>query len=105
MSKQSRAAFSSTLALLLLSTLAHAQARTEIRNTAAFTPAVAVPRQAVPPLKEAVVFGQKIQYVDVGSGPVVVLLHGLGGNSSNWAFNFAALSAKYPVIAPDQIGF
>jgi pimeloyl-ACP methyl ester carboxylesterase len=59
----------------------------------------------VPPPKEAVVFGQKIQYVDVGTGPVVVLLHGLGGNSTNWAFNFAALSQKYRVIAPDQIGF
>ncbi|HVF66451.1 MAG TPA: alpha/beta fold hydrolase [Pyrinomonadaceae bacterium] len=100
-----RAALSTTLALLLLSTLAHAQGRADLRRAVALTPAVAPTQAGLPPTKEATVFGQKIQYVDVGSGPVVVLLHGLGGNSLNWAFNFAALSAKYRVIAPDQIGF
>lgn len=55
--------------------------------------------------KEAVVFGQKIKYVDAGSGPVVVLLHGLGGNSTNWAFNTPALAAKFRVVVPDQVGF
>jgi pimeloyl-ACP methyl ester carboxylesterase len=106
MNKESRAARSLVLlALLLLSTGARAQTRADVRQAVAFTPAVVAPQMGVPPPKEAVVFGQKIQYVDVGSGPVVVLLHGLGGNSTNWAFNFAALSAKYRVIAPDQIGF
>ncbi|HVF44796.1 MAG TPA: alpha/beta fold hydrolase [Pyrinomonadaceae bacterium] len=105
MLRQRRAALSATLALLLLSTLAHAQARADAPRAVAFTPAGAATQAGLPPAKEAVVFGQKIQYVDVGSGPVVVLLHGLGGNSTNWAFNFAALSAKYRVIAPDQIGF
>lgn len=61
--------------------------------------------QAPQPLKEAVVFGQKIKYVEAGSGPVVVLLHGLGGNSANWAFNTPALAQKFRVIVPDQIGF
>lgn len=55
--------------------------------------------------KEAVVFGQKIKYVEAGSGPVVVLLHGLGGNSTNWAFNTPALAQKFRVIVPDQVGF
>ena len=105
MIRHSRAALSSLFALLLLSTVAHAQTGAGLEHTVAFTPAVAAPQQGIPPLKEATVFGQKIQYVDMGAGPVVVLLHGLGGNSSNWAFNFAALSAKYRVIAPDQIGF
>jgi pimeloyl-ACP methyl ester carboxylesterase len=103
MSKQSRPTLATLVALLMLSMLAHAQARADAARMVAFTPAVAAPQ--APPLKEAVVFGQKIQYVDAGSGPVVVLLHGLGGNSSNWAFNIAALSQKYRVIAPDQIGF
>ncbi|HEV7889986.1 MAG TPA: alpha/beta fold hydrolase [Pyrinomonadaceae bacterium] len=105
MSQHRRAALSSTLALLILSTLAHAQGRADVTRAVAFTPASAAPQDGIPPMKEAVVFGQKIKYVDVGTGPVVVLLHGLGGNSLNWAFNFAALSAKYRVIAPDQIGF
>jgi 2-hydroxy-6-oxonona-2,4-dienedioate hydrolase len=55
--------------------------------------------------KEATVFGQKIRYVEAGSGPVVVLLHGLGGNATNWAFNIPALAQKYRVVVPDQIGF
>ncbi|HEV2764596.1 MAG TPA: alpha/beta fold hydrolase, partial [Pyrinomonadaceae bacterium] len=60
---------------------------------------------AAQPQKEAVVFGQKIKYVEAGSGPVVVLLHGLGGNMSNWAFNTPALAQKFRVIVPDQVGF
>jgi len=56
-------------------------------------------------VKEAVVFGQKIQYTDAGSGPVVVLLHGLGGDGANWAFNAPALAQKFRVVVPDQIGF
>ena len=60
---------------------------------------------AAQPQKEAVVFGQKIKYVDAGSGPVVVLLHGLGGNSTNWAFNTPALAQKFRVVVPDQVGF
>jgi pimeloyl-ACP methyl ester carboxylesterase len=55
--------------------------------------------------KEVTVFGQRIRYVEAGSGPVVVLLHGLGGNYTNWVFNVPALSQKYRVIVPDQIGF
>jgi len=105
MSKQSRPTLATLFAILFLSTPAHAQGRADVRRAVAFTPVAAPAQAGLPPLKEATVFGQKIQYVDVGSGPVVVLLHGLGGNSSNWAFNFAALSQKYRVIAPDQIGF
>src|SRR5919107_3748075 len=60
---------------------------------------------AAPPSKEVVVFGQKIKYVEAGSGPVVVLLHRLGGNSTNWAFNTPALAQKFRVVVPDQVGF
>ena len=51
------------------------------------------------------IYGVKIHYIEMGSGPTVVLLHGLGGNYTNWAFNTAALAQKYHVIVPDQIGF
>jgi len=51
------------------------------------------------------IYGAKIHYIEMGSGPTVVLLHGLGGNYTNWAFNTAALAQKYHVIVPDQIGF
>jgi len=55
--------------------------------------------------KEVVVFGQKINYVEAGSGPTVILLHGLGGSWQSWHFNIAALAEKYHVVVPDQIGF
>jgi 2-hydroxy-6-oxonona-2,4-dienedioate hydrolase len=55
--------------------------------------------------KEVLVFGQKIHYVEAGSGPTVILLHGLGGSTQVWQFNIAALAEKYHVVVPDQIGF
>ena len=55
--------------------------------------------------KEVLVFGQKIQYVEAGSGPTVILLHGLGGSSQVWGFNIGPLAEKYHVVVPDQIGF
>ncbi|MBD0370105.1 MAG: alpha/beta hydrolase [Pyrinomonadaceae bacterium] len=56
--------------------------------------------------KEVRIYGQKIRYVEAGAGEqVVILLHGLGGNSSNWTLNINPLAAKYRVIVPDQIGF
>jgi pimeloyl-ACP methyl ester carboxylesterase len=57
--------------------------------------------------KTVTVVGAKISYLEAGdpAKPTVILLHGLGGNSSNWAFNIPSLSQSYHVIAPDQIGF
>src|SRR5215510_2114534 len=55
--------------------------------------------------KWATVYGMKIHYLDAGSGPVVILVHGLGGDVSNWAQTVGPLSKKYRVIVPDQIGF
>jgi pimeloyl-ACP methyl ester carboxylesterase len=55
--------------------------------------------------KEVLVFGQKINYVEAGSGPTVILLHGLGGSTQVWQFNISALAEKYHVVVPDQIGF
>jgi len=58
-----------------------------------------------PSSKNVTVFGSKIHYLEAGAGPDVVLLHGLGGDSSHWAFNINALSHRFHVIVPDQIGF
>jgi pimeloyl-ACP methyl ester carboxylesterase len=55
--------------------------------------------------KEVVVFGQKIRYVEAGSGPTVILLHGLGGSSDSWMFNLGPLAEQFHVVVPDQIGF
>lgn len=55
--------------------------------------------------KEIEVFGQKIHYLEAGTGPTVILLHGLGGDVSNWALTVPALAKQFHIIAIDQIGF
>jgi pimeloyl-ACP methyl ester carboxylesterase len=55
--------------------------------------------------KDATVLGFKLHYEEAGRGPVVVLLHGLGGDGSRWAPNIGPLSREFRVIALDQIGF
>ncbi|MFL6214840.1 MAG: alpha/beta fold hydrolase [Blastocatellia bacterium] len=72
-----------------------------IASTATFAQASA----QAPADKTATVFGAKIHYLEAGSGPAVILLHGLGGDTSNWALTIAPLAAKFRVIVPDQIGF
>ena len=55
--------------------------------------------------KQVVVFGQKIRYLEAGSGPTVILLHGLGGSGQSWMFTVGPLAEKFHVVVPDQIGF
>jgi 2-hydroxy-6-oxonona-2,4-dienedioate hydrolase len=55
--------------------------------------------------KVVTLFGAKIHYVEAGSGPVVILLHGLGADWTSWAATVGPLSQKYRVIALDQVGF
>lgn len=55
--------------------------------------------------KDITIFGARIHYAEAGAGPTVILLHGLGGSAQNWAFNIAALAAKFHVVVPDQVGF
>jgi pimeloyl-ACP methyl ester carboxylesterase len=58
-----------------------------------------------PPERTVEVFGQTIHYWDVGTGPVVVLLHGLGDRKESWLPVIPELSRHYRLLAPDQIGF
>src|SRR5205807_2727854 len=55
--------------------------------------------------KTIAVFGQAIHYWDVGSGPVVVLVHGLGSRKEDWLPVLEPLGQKYRLLVPDQIGF
>ncbi|HEY6943757.1 MAG TPA: alpha/beta hydrolase [Candidatus Acidoferrum sp.] len=59
-----------------------------------------------PPVDKTIaVFGQAIHYWDVGSGPVVVLVHGLGSRKEDWLPVLEPLGQKYRLLVPDQIGF
>lgn len=55
--------------------------------------------------KTATIYGMKIHYLEAGTGPTVILLHGLGADASVWAPTIAPLARHYRVIVPDQIGF
>jgi pimeloyl-ACP methyl ester carboxylesterase len=61
--------------------------------------------QGQPADKTIAVFGQSIHYFDVGSGPVVVLLHGLGSRKDDWLPVLEPMAQKYRLLVPDQIGF
>lgn len=79
--------------------------RAQVGFSPASSNAIATQSQVVPVEKDITVYGTKIHYAEAGSGPTVILLHGLGGNWTNWAFNIGTLAAKYHVFVPDQIGF
>lgn len=98
------------VALLLISVPALAQSTTSPSTRTSYVAAVdraaaSTAQAATPADKYATVFGQKIHYVEAGSGPVVILVHGLGGDATNWAPTIGPLSQKYRVIVLDQIGF
>ena len=61
--------------------------------------------QGQPADKTISVFGQSIHYFDMGSGPVVVLLHGLGSRKDDWLPVLEPMAQKYRLLVPDQIGF
>lgn len=52
----------------------------------------------------ATVAGHRMRYLTAGSGPPLLLLHGLLGYSFSWRFNFAALARVATVYAPDALG-
>jgi pimeloyl-ACP methyl ester carboxylesterase len=50
--------------------------------------------------------GSPVHYADFGgSGPVVVLVHGLGGSHANWLAVGPMLAGRARVLAPDLAGF
>ncbi len=67
--------------------------------------AVPASGQGQPADKTITVFGEAIHYFDVGSGPVVVLLHGLGSRKEDWLPVLEPMAQKYRLLVPDQIGF
>jgi pimeloyl-ACP methyl ester carboxylesterase len=56
-------------------------------------------------LNEVVLAGRRMHYLDVGDGPVVVLVHGLASEWSVWFRNISALALDHRVIAVDLPGF
>jgi pimeloyl-ACP methyl ester carboxylesterase len=59
----------------------------------------------LPELRSTTVLGQTIRYYDVGSGPPLLLIHGIGGDADEWVFCFGPLSQFHRVLALDLLGF
>jgi 2-hydroxy-6-oxonona-2,4-dienedioate hydrolase len=72
---------------------------------AAIFAALSPPLPAQVTENDATVFGYKLRYREAGTGPVVILLHGLGGDGSRWTSTMSTLGGQFRVIALDQIGF
>lgn len=51
------------------------------------------------------VYGQNIHYAETGSGPPVILLHGLWGGLNEWEPIIGPLSESHRVIVMDFLGF
>jgi pimeloyl-ACP methyl ester carboxylesterase len=48
--------------------------------------------------------GRTVSYVEVGAGPVLLLIHGMGGSSENWRAVIEPLARDHTVIVPDLPG-
>src|ERR1017187_771905 len=48
--------------------------------------------------------GRPVTYVEAGSGPVLLLIHGMAGNIGNWQEVIEPLARHHTVIAPDLPG-
>ena len=53
---------------------------------------------------EITLHGHRFSYRSAGSGPLLVLLHGIAGSSATWEDVIPWLSERHTVIAPDLLG-
>jgi pimeloyl-ACP methyl ester carboxylesterase len=69
--------------------------------------AAAEPRRLPPEdfeLKEMTLHGHRVAYRSAGSGPAVVLVHGITSTSATWERVMPYLATRFTVIAPDLLG-
>jgi len=50
------------------------------------------------------VHGHRVRYRSAGSGPVLVLVHGITSTSATWAGVLPYLAERFTVVAPDLLG-
>jgi len=60
-------------------------------------------RRPVEP-REITLHGHRVSYRTAGSGPLLVLIHGIAGSSATWEEVLPALAEHYTVVAPDLLG-
>ncbi|HEY4896247.1 MAG TPA: alpha/beta fold hydrolase [Solirubrobacteraceae bacterium] len=55
-------------------------------------------------LRELTLHGHRLAYRQAGSGPVLVLIHGITSDSDTWRRVMPYLARRFTVLAPDLIG-
>jgi pimeloyl-ACP methyl ester carboxylesterase len=55
-------------------------------------------------LKTATLHGRLVTYAEAGDGPVLLLIHGMGGTYENWRAVLEPLARHHRVLAPDLPG-
>jgi pimeloyl-ACP methyl ester carboxylesterase len=55
-------------------------------------------------IKSETIHGRSVTYAEAGKGPVLLLIHGMGGTSANWQEVIEPLARSHTVIAPDLPG-
>ena len=55
-------------------------------------------------VKTETLHGRTVVYAEAGEGPVLLLIHGMGGNFENWHAVIEPLARDHTVIAPDLPG-
>ncbi len=61
-------------------------------------------RELTPTLEYRTIHGYRRAFRVAGSGPAIVLIHGIGDNSTTWDTVQAKLAQRFTVIAPDLLG-
>jgi len=54
--------------------------------------------------KTVMLHGRPVTYASAGAGPVLLLVHGMGGGYENWREVIGPLARRYTVVAPDLPG-
>jgi len=61
-------------------------------------------REVTPSLQFRTIHGYRRAFRIAGSGPVLLLIHGIGDNSTTWHTVHSKLAQRFTVIAPDLLG-
>src|SRR6476469_5036736 len=61
-------------------------------------------RELTPSLQFRTIHGYRRAFRVAGSGPAILLLHGIGDNSTTWSTVQSKLAQRFTVIAPDLLG-
>lgn len=55
-------------------------------------------------LEHLSIHGHRVAFRTAGSGPVILLIHGMAGSAATWQHVIRALAMRFTVVAPDLLG-